>query len=58
MKQRLPVLSQIGQQLHHILQVTLGFDGFVYIGAAAFELVAAGGVLDNFSLLHASTRRW
>ena len=51
MKQRLPVLSQVGQQLHHILQVTLSLDGFVYIIAAAFELVAAGGILDDLALL-------
>ena len=51
MEQRLPVLSQIGQQLHHILQVALGLDGFVYIIAAAFELVAAGGILDDLALL-------
>ncbi len=35
------------------LQVSLGLDGFVHIIAAAFEFVAAGGVLDDFSLLHA-----
>ena len=51
MEQRLPVLSQVGQQLHHVLQVALRLDGFVYIVAAAFELVAAGSILDDLTLL-------
>ena len=50
---RLTVFAEIRQQLHHVLQVSLGLDGFVHIIAAAFEFVAAGGVLDDFSLLHA-----
>ena len=52
MKQRLPVLSQVGQQLHHILQVTLSLDGFVYIIAAAFKPVASSGILNDFTLFH------
>ena len=51
MEQWLTVLSQVSQQLHYILQVALRLDGFIYIVAAAFELVAAGGILDDLALL-------
>lgn len=50
-EQRFTVLAEVGQQFHHILQVPFGLNGFVYIIAAAFELVSAGGVLDDFPLL-------
>ncbi len=53
MQKRLTVLSEVGKQFNYILQVALGFDGFGHVVAAAFELVAAGGVLDDLSLLHA-----
>ena len=52
MQKRLAILAEICQQLYYILQITLGFDGFVYIGAAAFQLVSAGGVLNDFPLFH------
>ena len=53
MQKRFLVLPKIGQELDHVLQVAFGFDGFVDIGAAALELVAASGVLNDFSLFHA-----
>ncbi|BFJ84775.1 hypothetical protein Ruko_11920 [Ruthenibacterium sp. TH_2024_36131] len=53
MQKRLAVLAEICQQFDHILEIALGFDGFVYISAAAFELVSAGGVLDDLPLFHA-----
>ena len=51
-EQRLTVLSEIGEQLYHILQIALGFNRFVDIIAAAFQLVSAGGVLYYFTLFH------
>ena len=51
MEQRLPVLPEVRQQLNHVLQVALSLNGFVYIVAAALELVAVGGVLDDLPLL-------
>ena len=51
MEQRLPVFAQICQQLNHILQVALRFDRFGHIAAAAFQLVAAGSVLNDPALL-------
>ena len=53
MQKRFFVLPKVGQELDHVLQVSFSFDGFVDIGAAALELVAASGVLNDFSLLHA-----
>ena len=52
MEQRLFVLAEIGEKINYILQIALGLDGFIDIVAAAFEAVAAGGVLNDLALLH------
>ena len=52
-EQRLLVLAQISQQLDNILKVALRLNGFVHVITAGFQLVAAGGVLHDFPLLHA-----
>ena len=52
MEQRLFVLAEVGEQFNYILQIALGLDGFVHIVAAAFEPVAASGILNDFTLFH------
>ena len=52
MKQWLFVLAEVGEKFNHILQIALGFNAFTDIVAAAFESVAPGSVLDNFTLFH------
>lgn len=52
-QERFLVLTKVGQEFDHVLQVAFGLDGVVDVVAAALELVSAGGVLDNLSLLHA-----
>lgn len=52
MEQRLFVLAEIGEKINYILQITLGLDGFIDIVAAAFESVAASGILNDFTLFH------
>ena len=52
-EQRLLVLAEIRQQLNDILKVALRLNGFVHVIAAGFQLVAPGGVLHDFPLLHA-----
>lgn len=53
MQKRFLVLSKIGQELDHILQVAFGLDGVIYVIAAALELVSASGVLNDLPLFHA-----
>lgn len=53
MKKRFLVFAKVGQELDHVLQVALGLDGVVDVVAAALELVSAGSVLNDLSLLHA-----
>ena len=53
MQERFLVLTKVGQEFDHVLQVAFGLDGVVDVVAAALELVAASGVLNNLSLLHA-----
>ena len=52
MQKRLTVLSQIGKKFDHVLEVPLGLDGIIQVGAAAFQFVTAGGVLNDLPLLH------
>ena len=52
MEQRFFVLAEVGKQLNNILQIALGFNAFAYIIAAAFQPIAASGILDNFTLFH------
>ena len=52
MEQRLFVLAEIGEKINYILQIAFGLDGFVDIVAAAFEPVAASGILNDFTLFH------
>ena len=51
-KKRFLVLSKVGQEFDHILQVAFGLDGVIYVIAAALELISAGGVLNDLPLLH------
>ena len=51
-EERLFVLAEIGEQFNYILQIAFGLDGFVDIVAAAFESVAASGILNDFTLFH------
>lgn len=52
MEERLFVFAEVCEQLDDILQIALGLDAFADIVAAAFESVAAGGVLNDLALLH------
>ena len=52
MEQRFFVLAEIGKQLDYILQVSLGFNAFTDIIAAAFKPVSASGILNDLSLFH------
>lgn len=52
MQKGFTVLSQVGQEFDHVLEVAFSFDGIVHIGAAAFQFVTAGGVLNDLPLLH------
>jgi len=52
MEQRFFVFAEIGEQFNYILQIPLGFNAFADIVAAAFELVAASGILNDFALFH------
>ena len=49
-QQRLPVLPQLRQKLHHVLQVAFRLDGFRHVVSGGHELVAAGGVLHDLPL--------
>ena len=51
-KQRLFVFTEIGQQFYHVLQIALRLNCFIDVVTAAFQLVAAGGVLNDFALFH------
>ena len=51
MEERLLVFPQIGQELHHILEIPLGLNGLTYIPAPGHELIFPGGVLQDLPLL-------
>ena len=57
MEQRLSVLAEVGEKLHHILQISFGFNGFVDIVAAGHGACFAGSVLNDFLCSIASTSR-
>ena len=52
MQKGFTVLSQVGQEFDHVLEVAFSFDGIVHVVTAAFHLVTAGGVLNDLPLLH------
>ena len=52
MEQRLPVLTQVRQQSHHILEVALGFDCLVQIVVTCHEAVLAVGIVHDLPLFH------
>ena len=51
-EERFFVLAEVGEQLDDILQIALRFNAFADVGAAAFQSVAACGVLNDFTLFH------
>ena len=51
-EQRLPVLTQVGDQSHHILEVALGFDCLIQIVIAGHEAVLAVGIVHDLPLFH------
>ena len=50
-QQRLTVLAELGQKLHHVLQVALCLDRLGHIVAGGHELVSARSVLHDLPLL-------
>ena len=51
-EQGFPVLTQVCQQSHHILEVTLGFDCLVQIVVTCHKAVLAVGIVHDLPLFH------
>ena len=52
MEQRFPVLTQVGNQGHHILEVTLCFDCLIQVVVAGHETVLAVGIVHDLPLFN------